>query len=81
VSRRNKNPIRSCYRAWFCAWGARETDWRPARSRLEVIVAAYLTQNTAWTKVERVLGNLRATRLLALKGIRDMRLAEFERRI
>lgn len=35
-------------------------DWWPARSRFEVIVGAILTQNTAWTNVERAIRNLRA---------------------
>ncbi|MGA8441721.1 MAG: base excision DNA repair protein [Candidatus Sulfotelmatobacter sp.] len=78
VDEREKH-IRSYYRALFCAWGPQ--NWWPARSRFEVIVGAYLTQNTAWTNVERVLAKLRAARLLSVKGIRDVRLAEFERLI
>jgi endonuclease III-like uncharacterized protein len=53
----------------------------PASSRFEVMVGAYLTQNTAWTNVERVLANLRPARLLSVKGIRRVLLAEFERLI
>jgi endonuclease-3 related protein len=45
------------------------------------MVGAYLTQNTAWTNVERVLANLRPARLLSVKGIRRVLLAEFERLI
>jgi endonuclease III-like uncharacterized protein len=67
------------YGALFCAWGPQH-GW-PAGSRFEVIVGAYLTQNTAWTNVERVLANLRAARLHSVKGIRRVRLAEFERLI
>ena len=32
--------------------------WWPAGSAFEVVVGAYLTQNTAWTNVERAMGNL-----------------------
>ncbi|HKN17471.1 MAG TPA: hypothetical protein VJX47_11030 [Candidatus Sulfotelmatobacter sp.] len=74
-----ENHIRSYYRALFRAWGPQ--NWWPARSRFEVIVGAYLTQNTAWTNVEKALTNLRAARLLSVKGIRDVRLAELERLI
>jgi endonuclease III related protein len=74
-----ENHIRSYYHALFRAWGPQ--NWWPARSRLEVIVGAYLTQNTAWTNVERALANLRAARLLSLKGLREVRLDEFERLI
>ena len=60
--------IRAYYDALFSAWGRQH--WWPAQSRLEVIVGAYLTQNTAWTNVEKALGNLRQARLLTLDGIR-----------
>jgi endonuclease III related protein len=38
--------------------------WWPARTPFEVIVGAILTQNTAWTNVERAIANLRRARLL-----------------
>jgi endonuclease-3 related protein len=71
--------IRSYYRALFQAWGPQH--WWPARSPFEVIVGAFLTQNTAWTNVERALGNLRASQLLSVSGIRRVPLAELERLI
>ncbi len=46
-----------------------------------MIVGAYLTQNTAWTNVERALANLRAARLLNVRAIRRASLAELERLI
>ena len=58
-------------------WGPQ--DWWPAHTRFEVILGAYLTQNTAWINVERALGNLRQERLLNLEGIRRASLAELER--
>jgi endonuclease-3 related protein len=60
--------IRAYYHTLFSAWGRQH--WWPAQSRLEVIVGAYLTQNTAWTNVEKALGNLRKARLLTISGIR-----------
>ena len=33
--------------------------WWPARTPFEVIVGAILTQNTAWSNVERAIANLR----------------------
>jgi endonuclease-3 related protein len=74
-----KNQIRSYYRALFQAWGPQ--NWWPARSRFEVIVGAYLTQNTAWTNVEKALANLRSVRLLSVKGVRHVPLGELERLI
>jgi endonuclease-3 related protein len=73
------NQIRRYYRALFEAWGPQ--NWWPARSRFEVIVGAYLTQNTAWTNVEKALTNLRFARVLSAKGIRQVPLAELERLI
>lgn len=71
--------IRVYYRALFRAWGPQ--NWWPARSRFEVIVGAYLTQNTAWTNVEKALANLRSGGVLSLKGIRNVGVAELERLI
>jgi endonuclease III related protein len=72
-----ENQIRSYYRALFQAWGRQ--NWWPARSRFEVVVGAYLTQNTAWTNVEKALANLRAAKMLSAKGIRRVTLTELER--
>jgi len=73
------NDIRRYYRALFQAWGAQH--WWPAETSFEVIVGAYLTQNTAWTNVERALANLRAGGILNLQGVRSARLARLERLI
>jgi len=54
-------------------------QWWPAKTPLEVIVGAYLTQNTAWTSVERSLQNLEVQHLLCVDGLR--RLSEEELRI
>ncbi|MGC2819253.1 MAG: hypothetical protein WA198_06190 [Candidatus Sulfotelmatobacter sp.] len=74
-----EDQIRAYYRALFQAWGPQ--NWWPAQSRFEVIVGAYLTQNTAWTNVEKALANLRAARVLSIKGIRQVSLPELERLI
>jgi len=80
VSRaQNETEIRSYYRALYRAWGPQH--WWPAETRFEVIVGAYLTQNTAWTNVERALANLRAAGVLHLDGIRTLKLAKLERLI
>lgn len=71
--------IQHYYGALFRAWGPQH--WWPAHSQFEIIVGAYLTQNTAWTNVEKALANLRAARVLSLKGIRKSSLADLERLI
>ena len=71
--------IRRYYSALYRAWGAQH--WWPAESQFEVILGAFLTQNTAWTNVERALANLRHAGLLTVEGIRQVRLARLERLI
>jgi len=71
--------IRAYYHALFSAWGRQH--WWPAQSRFEVIVGAYLTQNTSWTNVEMALVNLRKARLLTIRGIRRTPQPELERLI
>ena len=73
------NEVLRYYRTLYRGWGAQH--WWPAETRFEVIVGAYLTQNTAWTNVERALANLRKTSLLSIEGIRQVRLARLERLI
>ena len=40
--------------------------WWPGRSRFEVIVGAILTQNTAWSNVEKAIRNLKSSDILPL---------------
>lgn len=49
-------------------------SWWPARTAFEVIVGAYLTQNTSWKAVERSLENLRAAGALTVEGLRTLSL-------
>jgi endonuclease III related protein len=44
-------------------------QWWPAHSRFEMIVGAYLTQNTSWKGVERSIQNLAAHSVLNLDGV------------
>jgi len=43
--------------------------WWPGDSEFEVCVGAILTQNTAWTNVEKAIENLKKEKLLSLKNI------------
>jgi endonuclease III related protein len=65
--------LRQMHDALFAAYGPQH--WWPARTRFEVILGAYLTQNTAWTSVVLSLSNLRNARALTLAGIRRFSLA------
>jgi endonuclease-3 related protein len=53
-------------------------NWWPAESAFEVVVGAYLTQNTAWTNVAQAMANLRAADALSISGIRTIELKELE---
>ena len=61
------------------AYGAQ--FWWPAETPFEVILGAYLTQNTSWKAVERSLANLRAAGALSIEGLRDMPLGQLRRAI
>jgi endonuclease-3 related protein len=52
-----KPPINDAYKALFERYG--KQHWWPAKTRFEMMVGAILTQNTAWTNVEKALSNLR----------------------
>jgi endonuclease III related protein len=71
--------IGAYYHTLFQAWGPQH--WWPARTRFEVIVGAYLTQNTSWTNVERALRRLRSAGLLNLRAMREVSLAKLESQI
>ena len=55
--------------------------WWPANTPFEVILGAYLTQNTSWKAVERSLDNLRASGALTVDGLRSLTLKKLQRLI
>ncbi|MFZ3266175.1 MAG: base excision DNA repair protein [Terriglobales bacterium] len=71
--------LRSFFRTLYRAWG--HQHWWPGESRFEVIVGAYLTQNTSWTNVERALTSLRQAGVLSIPGIRRTPLSKLEQLI
>ena len=75
-STRAAKQVASMYRALSKAWGPQH--WWPAQSRFEVIVGAFLTQNTSWNNVEIAMGNLRKAKVLSVDGIRGIPIAELE---
>jgi endonuclease-3 related protein len=64
------------YQTLLRAYGPQ--NWWPAQSRFEIIAGAYLTQNTAWTNVERAMANLRAAGMLSPGGIREVPLRKLQ---
>ncbi|MGA3134113.1 MAG: base excision DNA repair protein [Terracidiphilus sp.] len=55
--------------------------WWPAKTPFEVILGAYLTQNTAWKAVGHSLANLRAAGALTVTGLRKVPLAKLRQLI
>jgi endonuclease-3 related protein len=60
--------LRKMYARLVQAYGPQQ--WWPAKTPLEVIVGAYLTQSTAWKSVERSIANLEAAGALSVEGLR-----------
>ena len=55
--------------------------WWPGETPFEVIVGAILTQNTAWTNVEKAIANIRRAAALSPKKLRGMPAARLARLI
>jgi hypothetical protein len=73
---RLRGEIPQYYTALLARYGPQ--NWWPARSRFEVIVGAYLTQNTNWSNVEKAMANLRRARRLSVSAMRQIPLDELE---
>ena len=71
-----RSEIPRYYTALLSRYGPQ--NWWPAHSRFEVIVGAYLTQNTNWSNVEKALLNLRRARRLSVSAIRATPIDELE---
>lgn len=52
--------------------------WWPAETPFEVVVGAYLTQNTSWKAVERSLGNLRNAGIVSFAALSAVPLARLQ---
>lgn len=68
------------YNLLYKKYGPRH--WWPGDTKLEIIIGAILTQNTAWGNVEKAIANLKKARLLTVKkisGVSRRRLAELIR--
>jgi len=67
----DRRTLLRAYRALRRAHGPR--GWWPGRTRLEIILGAILTQNTAWSNVERALAAMRGAGLLRLPALRAVK--------
>jgi endonuclease III related protein len=62
--------LRNFHDQLAAAYGPQQ--WWPAQTPLEVIVGAYLTQNTSWRGVERSIANLVERGVMNLDGLRTI---------
>src|SRR5262245_5620711 len=76
MSTRLRREIANYYTSLLSRYGPQ--NWWPAKSPFEVIVGAYLTQNTNWSNVEKAIANLRRAKALSMKAIREMPLRRLE---
>ena len=63
------NPIRKFFDVLFDCYGPQK--WWPCQTgaRWEIIIGAILTQNTAWTNVEKAIGNLLAADVMSSERV------------
>ena len=80
-NRRAKDALSNIYKKLYKFYGPQ--GWWPARTPLEVITGAILTQNTAWTNVEKAIKSLKKAGVLSsaskLKEIEAAKLASLIR--
>ncbi len=74
--KRTRERLMRLYEKLLAYYGAQQ--WWPHETKWEILVGAILTQNTAWTNVEKALANLKAERVLAPAALREMELARLE---
>jgi len=80
MSRKRRGIIKYCvpksknlykiYQILFNAFG--HQGWWPGKTKFEIIIGAVLTQNTAWSNVEKAIKNLRKAKLLNLKALSNI---------
>ena len=78
--KRQNRSLLKIYDLLYRKFGPRH--WWPGNTRLEIIIGAILTQNTAWANVEKAIRNLKKERVLnakALSAIPEKTLAELIR--
>jgi len=69
----NNKSLASIYKLLYKFYGPQ--NWWPGDTRFEIIVGAILTQNTAWSNVEKAISNLKKERLLSPEKIKNVKKA------
>jgi endonuclease-3 related protein len=71
--------VRRMHDLLLAAYGPQH--WWPGEAPFEVILGAYLTQNTSWKAVEGSLANLQAAGALTVDGLRTLPMDDLRRAI
>ena len=66
----NRGDLQWIFEQLFCRYGPQ--NWWPAETPFEVMVGAVLTQNTAWSNVERAINNLKQADKLDCQQIAEL---------
>ena len=66
-SKRIAERLRNYYSLMSAHYGP--THWWPGDTAFEIAVGTILTQNTAWSNVEKAIANLKAAKMLSMDGI------------
>ena len=66
----SRRELMQIYRRLYRYYG--DLDWWPGDSPLEISVGAILTQNTAWTNVEKAIKRLKEARSLSVRALRRL---------
>lgn len=65
-----RRQLREAYRLSFARFG--HQNWWPGETDFEICVGAILTQNTAWSNVEKAIGNLKMHNLLNPRKLHEL---------
>ena len=70
-NRRMRRKLVGLYNGLYDFFGPQH--WWPAKTNFEIIIGAILTQNTAWSNVEKAIRNLRRAKLLNPASLRNVK--------
>lgn len=70
MPRHYKDLLKKVYNRLYKAYGP--SGWWPGETPFEVMVGAILTQNTAWSNVEKAIANLKNENLLTPKRLNEI---------
>ena len=79
MTRNTSNRLLAVYKTLHKTYGPQ--GWWPAKTRLEVVIGAILTQNTAWTNVEKAIANLKKAHLVSAKRLKSIDIKSLARLI